>query len=804
MQNNMRDPAAGVPPQLLQHLHLVSKYRYPSVSMLSIETVVNYLLEAPKIVRDVQPMHWTFLDAPADGTVLLIWQPLDYIGTNFATDGYVWADAEHAFNHDAKGYTLEMYMHRSGFHPPNETVATHSRKRYRLTPGKVAIPGQPPCDPSLWLIHYTKAERRDHYQATSIPVQPQIQNLLRERTFLQRQGILTRKDFMLHDKANWPTINFPGPPSAAPGMPPQPGFGRGGPIAGTPNRGPTRPGGRASLSMAEPTLEEEEDVSRGDVIDFLTPREISRMRYEQHHEWMEEIMGSPYPINQIVPVQLGLGRKGALEELTNGFFTAPTSAIAESADGTPPRVGKMEGSKAEDFRKHADQKLAAMQAEIEQMKKDHAKNKAILQKSSIYTTAERRLRNAVEDPASVGGNNLRLEKSRPGQEVSSTGPKEKIADIIAEVESKTNKMAVPINDVHCVEKGGLEERVEEPTPQPAPTPSPAPATAAQEDVSMSTAPEAQSLSATQQPTAPSIPLQPDSEARSPLPSTAATHPTSQISASTTAPPPVPPPTDVQNTGIETEAGGLGDMDLDVDMGGIENQESSEPRVDDWVMVNEESTDGQAPASESTHNQPEVPAPTGNQESALAATASVNSPGFGNTPGSGIQGLTPSPPAAASSDSAAPASNQPAVSASSAPADPSPATTSVPAASTQASPPTADPISNTSNNPTPQFDIPLDDDTNFDSINTAGEAMESYGTDNDNITPGGLDLPTDVSAHDSGVDTSGGAAAAGEPSGVDLGDDLDLDDFQMHDDSAFGEAFHEPEPELGGDEGGDVL
>lgn len=74
------------------------------MSQLSLETVVEYLMSAPKIVRDVQPMHWTFLDAPADGTVMLVWQPLEYLGTNFASDGYVWADSEHAFNSEARGY----------------------------------------------------------------------------------------------------------------------------------------------------------------------------------------------------------------------------------------------------------------------------------------------------------------------------------------------------------------------------------------------------------------------------------------------------------------------------------------------------------------------------------------------------------------------------------------------------------------------------------------------------------------------------------------------------------------------------
>lgn len=49
-------------------------------------------------------MHWTFLDGPQDGTVMMTWQPLAHLGNNFASDGYVWADAEQAFTFESRGY----------------------------------------------------------------------------------------------------------------------------------------------------------------------------------------------------------------------------------------------------------------------------------------------------------------------------------------------------------------------------------------------------------------------------------------------------------------------------------------------------------------------------------------------------------------------------------------------------------------------------------------------------------------------------------------------------------------------------
>ena len=60
--------------------------------------------------------------------------------------------------------------------------------------------------------------------------------MLGQRRFLQSQGQLARKDFMLHDRNSWPTINFP------PQMAPQ-GFAQPpGPYAGAvPGRAPFYP-----------------------------------------------------------------------------------------------------------------------------------------------------------------------------------------------------------------------------------------------------------------------------------------------------------------------------------------------------------------------------------------------------------------------------------------------------------------------------------------------------------------------------------------------------------------------------------
>lgn len=88
-------------------MHLVSRNRYPQMHMMPTETAVEYLASAPRVCQQ-QPMHWTFLDGPADGTVMLVWQPLQHLGTNFASDGYIWADVEQAYTFERRGYVRAL------------------------------------------------------------------------------------------------------------------------------------------------------------------------------------------------------------------------------------------------------------------------------------------------------------------------------------------------------------------------------------------------------------------------------------------------------------------------------------------------------------------------------------------------------------------------------------------------------------------------------------------------------------------------------------------------------------------------
>ncbi|KAJ5585515.1 uncharacterized protein N7459_005315 [Penicillium hispanicum] len=466
-------------------MHLVSRNRYPQMHMMPTETAVEYLTSAPRVCQQ-QPMHWTFLDGPVDGTVMLTWQPLQHLGNNFASDGYVWADVEQAFTIEARGYTVEMFLHRSGYHPPNENLATHCRKRYRIVSSKV--PNGPQPDPSLWIVHYSRAPPTDHVPANRIPVPPQVQNMMAQRRFLQSQGQLARKDFLLHDRNNWPTINFPPQmgaqgftqtpvayPNAAPG---RPGFyppqGHPAAVAPTVAAAKARPQRATSTALTAAAAEfavEDEDVSSGDLMDQLTPREVSKMRYVQHHEWMEEIFASPYAISQITPVSLGLGRKGELESLTAGFFDAPVAASTgdEKEGDDAQKPSKLEPAKAEEFADRVTKKVADMTAEIEKLKKQHTRRMERFNRSSLFKDAELRLRESAADPSQTGSEVWRLEGrivvpteegGSPQMDYVEEHAKYKVDDVVRDVETAWKKQIMPEPKISCVEKGGLLEKIE--------------------------------------------------------------------------------------------------------------------------------------------------------------------------------------------------------------------------------------------------------------------------------------------------------------------------------------------------------
>ncbi|KAF1916189.1 hypothetical protein BDU57DRAFT_496527 [Ampelomyces quisqualis] len=438
---NMPDPSTQVPNHLLAHVHLVSSYRFPTLPALQPAEALEYLIKGPQIVRDTSPVAWTYFSSPPpDGAVLLAFQP-PRMQTHFASDGMVWADPEAAFDMNVRGYTLQVLIHNSGYQYPHEPYAVHARFRYRIAAG----PGT--TNPNLWLIHYRPAEPQHRVTAGQVPISREVHAQLQMRSQLQAAGPLMRKEFMLHDQANWPKVEFgqqavrgqqpyynpmqPGRPYAA--QPPPAKRQR------VPNQAHTRPALSASATQ-DPSVEEEENATQ-DAFDFLTPREISLSRYKQHHEWMEEIYSSPYDLGSIAPIDLGLGLMGELAPLTAGIFDVPGVDVTEGTKDHITKIKnyyKLEPEQLKDFEKRVEEHTIREQLEIDKMKADHARKMAQLKRTRTYIRAERRLRDL----------------SRSANDSDGVDP---VEDVVQDLEKSLNVSFDVKKTVICVEKGGYTE-----------------------------------------------------------------------------------------------------------------------------------------------------------------------------------------------------------------------------------------------------------------------------------------------------------------------------------------------------------
>ena len=532
-----------------------------------------------------------------------------------------------------------MHIHRAGYIPGAEHVATHSRKRYRLLHPTNNSGNSPQCDQSLWIIHYTKAEPKDQMAARSVPVPAQVQNQIQMHRFFQSQGQLQRKEFMLNDRASWPTINLPSG-QQAPNMLAQNASYNGkhpsrGQLGGVP---PTKrpyqpPGGRGlggSMGDARDIMgEEDEDGFQTDLLDYLTPREISKMRYTQHHEWMEEIFSSPYATNQIMPNDLGLGRKGVLESFTHGFFDAPTATAPtdenKAAVSAPQVAKKLGADRAREFTKRAEEKLAGMNAEIEKMKRQHARRMAKIERIATMKDAENRLRNAITDDSDYKSPFWNLTLDGHEDDFAHMHTSDKIDDVVKGVEQALGRRIQLLPEIDCREKGGLEERaVEQASP------------AHEQDIEMGHEHNSNGIDSQGPAKTPSPPV-----TKPQLPSgtggkTTASGLLDQFRSSqntstpptTTAPVPFSPPQNASQTNEAQahQAGGqLNDRSAgDVEMGGMLNNSGQTPQEGDnseWVMVQ-----GDEGPQDSEQLQQ------------VQHSASGTPRGFENTPRSGSHGL----------------------------------------------------------------------------------------------------------------------------------------------------------------------
>ena len=336
--------------------------------------------------------------------------------------------------------TLEIAFHNSGYRPGVDTVTSHSRRRYRFMSKNPSVHALPP-DPSLWLVHYGQADPQHCFPASQLPLSHQSRQQMAERQWIESQGRLDRQDFMLHDREKWPQLNMPGR-AAVPGVPAyNQSMYQQSPMAhiGNPrfsgnfyqqaqqgHTGPSpakrarqhppahAPASAAALMAQDTSIEDEENVLLGDLLDHLTQRDISLTRYMQHHDWMDEVYSSPFATGKIVPMDLGFGLMGELAGLTEGLFDTPNSSLekpeSKSMD-TPAEYKKVTSEQLQEFEKRVQAHKEKEQNEITRMKEEHARRMDSLRKSKSLVKAEKKLRNASWKPSGSGNEFWRLEKT---------------------------------------------------------------------------------------------------------------------------------------------------------------------------------------------------------------------------------------------------------------------------------------------------------------------------------------------------------------------------------------------------------
>lgn len=373
-----------------------------------------------------------------------------------------------------------MFFQRMGYRQ-GEQFAQHSRKRFRLVPKQPQVPSAPQVDPSLWIVHYGPNSAQDRMPVNMIPLDPRTHAIMQARMQLQRGGQIARKEFMLADRLNWPTINPPREGRGHPMMaqqphprtipqqmayPPQP------PV---PNkRARTNAHQNQQMMSAAPFIpyDDEDDTHQGDVFDHMSPRDVSMARYTRNHEWMEEVLGSAYRIGQITPADLGLGLQGELSSLTQGIYEA-SGVDAHKKPPAKPVVGHLDPKQAGEFRDRVSQKIENDEAEMARLKEQHEKMMDKFKSNSILNRAEKDLRVAVDE---TGPEFWRLEgkEEDEGEGTTSWNGSEhrKVSDIVADVESALGRHIAVVSDVRRIQDGGYQEPAPEPESLPMPPAAP--------------------------------------------------------------------------------------------------------------------------------------------------------------------------------------------------------------------------------------------------------------------------------------------------------------------------------------------
>lgn len=338
-------------------------------------------------------------------------------------------------------------------------------------------PNPSQVDTNLFLVHYGATEPNERIPANVIPYDERVNAIMQQRHFLLRAGQIRRKEFMLSDRANWPSLpelarHQMAPQMAPRGVPQQMAYPSQNPTgpptkrarhAQNPNQPAPMP---PSMAPADP-FDDEEDIARGDMFDHLTPREVSYSRYQQNHEWMEEILSSPYRMGQIVPADLGLGLTGELASLTEGIFASVGPDALSQPEGKI-YTGKLDQGEADKFKDRVSKYIDSTNSELEKMKAEHAKSLEEFRGSSVIRSKERELKGLQEETGAeiwrIEGRVDATEDDAPSSAPSKS--KQTLDEIVKDVETALGHTIERKPKIDRVAAGGYQEPAPEPEPEP--------------------------------------------------------------------------------------------------------------------------------------------------------------------------------------------------------------------------------------------------------------------------------------------------------------------------------------------------
>ncbi|RPA99989.1 DUF1750-domain-containing protein [Choiromyces venosus 120613-1] len=455
----MADPSSSVSPQLLHHLHALCIMKYPQHQTIQPELLVELLLKTSQVAQQHPftwmmidpPQPGTLMLSWNPPQMVGVCASDGYVWAD--------AEIAHTVEVKGYQIEIHYHKAGYNPNAPNQSHAVHSRRRYRLKPGHPSTPPENANLWFLHYIQAERQNPVSINTVpltSSIRQSFTARNYISQ---LFQTGQLPRKEFYLPDRNSWPLITLPNqqqqqqqqqhpqqqqqqqiqmqaqqqatmqiqtpqhnrqispmnaratpqPPQSAQQVYYTPARANAKAPGGAPPSAkrlkPTPPGGhnpaaaaaQAAALGADPsmTIDEEEDTSRGDMLDHLSPREIATTRYIQHHEWMEEIMGSPYAIDKIEPVDLGLGLRGELEIVTKGLLDPPAYPPIPKPQRTGDATKDKEKSQAEileELRPRVESKIREMEAEMLRMQDAHAKRLQKIKQSGVTKDAELKLR----------------------------------------------------------------------------------------------------------------------------------------------------------------------------------------------------------------------------------------------------------------------------------------------------------------------------------------------------------------------------------------------------------------------------